>query len=240
MAAHPLAAVMANRCVLERTCLVDALATTLAAKLAQSDLPGRGAGAARDGGPEAPSLRCAQEGYLRETIANAIGRPRVLRAVVSDIVKSFNVDPCADGLLQPALFFKGFHAMTTYRVAHELWSAGGPANAAAALMLQSRAAELFGVDIHPAARIGNGVMLDHASGVVIGGTAILGSDLYVLHSVTLGATGKATRGAKRHPTIGDRCVIGAGSTILGDVTVGDATRPTRIDCDSRPKATHRS
>lgn len=224
MARSPLAYEMARRCVLDRTSLIDALATTLAGKLAQNDLPGRGAGGGREvpgDGPEAPLLRCTQERYLRDTVAEAIGRPRVLRAVLSDIVKSFTVDPCADGLLQPALFYKGFHALMTYRVAHTLWNAGGTANAAAALMLQSRAAELFGVDIHPAARIGNGVMLDHASGIVIGGTAVMGNDLYVLHSVTLGATGKPTGGAKRHPTVGDRVVIGAGSTILGNITVGD-------------------
>ncbi|KAL1518978.1 hypothetical protein AB1Y20_003247 [Prymnesium parvum] len=219
MARSPLTEEMARRCILDRTCLVDSLSTTLAAKLAPTDLPGaRG----RQGSqPVAPLLRCKHEGYLRDTIRAAISRRHVLRAVVSDIVKSFNVDPCADGLLQPALFFKGFHALTTYRVAHVIWNAGGPGNAAAALMLQSRAAEIFDVDIHPAAVIGNGVMFDHASGIVIGGTAVMGNDLYVLHGVTLGATGKPTGGSKRHPTIGDRVVIGAGSTILGDITVGD-------------------
>ena len=91
-------------------------------------------------------------------------------------------------------------------------------------MLQSRASELFAVDIHPAATIGPGVMLDHGTAIVIGATAVLGSDLYILHQVTLGATGKPMGGAKRHPTVGDRVVLGAGCTILGDVTVGsDAT-----------------
>ena len=106
-------------------------------------------------------------------------------------------------------------------MAHTLWCGGGAAQMGAALMLQSRASELFGVDIHPAATVGNGVMLDHATGVVVGSTAVLGSDLYCLHGVTLGATGKPTFGAKRHPTVGRACVLGAGATVLGDVAVGD-------------------
>jgi len=89
-----------------------------------------------------------------------------------------------------------------------------------ALMLQSRASELFAVDIHPSATIGPGVMLDHGTGVVIGGTAVLGADLYILHNVTLGATGKPMGGAKRHPTVGDGVILGAGCTVLGDITVG--------------------
>merc|ERR1712079_782525 len=92
----------------------------------------------------------------------------------------------------------------------------------AALHLQSRVSELFGVDIHPAATIGSGVMLDHASGVVIGATCVLGNDIYILHSVTLGSTGKpVSKGLKRHPTIGSHCTLGAGCTVLGNVSVGD-------------------
>jgi serine O-acetyltransferase len=104
-----------------------------------------------------------------------------------------------------------------------MWSEGGAANQGAALMLQSRISELFGVDIHPGAVIGNGVMLDHATGIVIGSTAIVGSDVYMLHGVTLGATGKPTGGKKRHPTIGSRVILGAGCTVLGDVTVADGS-----------------
>ena len=141
----------------------------------------------------------------------------VRRAVVSDLIKVLVVDPAAEGLLQPLLFFKGFHALATYRVAHTLWCGGGAAQMGAALMLQSRASELFGVDIHPAATVGNGVMLVHATGVVVGATAVLGSDLYCLHGVTLGATGKPT---KRPPADGP-CVLGAGAAVLGDVAVGD-------------------
>ena len=147
--------------------------------------------------------------------------PATQRAMVADLIKCFLIDPAADGLLQPLLFFKGFHALQVYRVAHALWHRGGEANQGAALLLQSRASEAFSVDIHPGATIGNGVMLDHATGVVIGSTAILGDDIYMLHQVTLGATGKPTFGAKRHPTVGSGVVLGAASTVLGDVTVGN-------------------
>lgn len=165
--------------------------------------------------------QAAHETALYETMARELGRPAVLRSVLSDLLKVMVVDPAASGLLQPALFFKGFHALVVHRVAHALWADGSAAATGAALLLQSRASELFGVDIHPAARIGNGVMLDHATGVVIGATAVVGDDVYMLHSVTLGATGKPTRGAKRHPTVGSRVVLGAGCTVLGDVAIGD-------------------
>eukprot|EP00316_Scyphosphaera_apsteinii_P002267 CAMPEP_0119315522 /NCGR_PEP_ID=MMETSP1333-20130426/36207_1 /TAXON_ID=418940 /ORGANISM="Scyphosphaera apsteinii, Strain RCC1455" /LENGTH=303 /DNA_ID=CAMNT_0007320915 /DNA_START=148 /DNA_END=1059 /DNA_ORIENTATION=+ len=155
--------------------------------------------------------------------------PSVERGLVSDLVKAVLVDPAADSFLQPMMFFKGYHALAAHRFAHELWKIGKSVSASgeltaesyAALLIQSRCSELFGVDIHPAATIGPGVMLDHATGIVIGSTAIIGSDIYCLHQVTLGATGKPTFGAKRHPTVGNRCVLGAGSTVLGDITVGD-------------------
>ena len=154
-------------------------------------------------------------------MASALRSRQGLRHVVCDLAKMVAVDPAVDGLLQPFLFFKGFHAISMYRVANTLWTSGDAIERSAALFLQSRASCLFGVDIHPGATIGSGVMLDHASGVVIGGTAVLGNDLYILHSVTLGATGKPTaKGSKRHPTIGSHCTLGAGCTVLGDVTVG--------------------
>jgi len=161
-----------------------------------------------------------QELALFHEMRAVLSKPAVLRALVADLAKAFLCDPAAESFLQLALYLKGFHAITVYRVAHDLWIRGGPVNQNAAFMLQSRASELFAVDIHPGATIGNGIMIDHATGVVIGSTAVLGSDIMMLHSVTLGATGKPTAGAKRHPTIGSRVVLGAGSIVLGDVTVG--------------------
>lgn len=216
---NPLTSALAARCVLKHNSLSASLASVVATKVKYTDLPG-----AFDDESSARSDLASHERALRTTFTDVMSRPDVLRAVTSDLVKAFIVDPAADGVLQPALYFKGFHALAVYRVAHSLWQAGSPANRGAALMLQSRASELFAVDIHPGACIGNGVMLDHATGVVIGSTAILGNDLYILHGVTLGATGKPTGGAKRHPTIGSHVVLGAGCTVLGDITVAnDAT-----------------
>lgn len=209
---------LAERCVIEHASLASALATMLSGKVHET-LPGSLA-YSTVGGSRAETATA--EEALRSTMAEVFERAEVRRAVVSDLIKVLVVDPAADGLLQPYLFFKGFHALSTYRVAHALWLEGTPASKGAALSLQSRAAELFAVDIHPAATIGNGVMLDHASGIVIGSTATIGSDVYMLHGVTLGATGRPVEpGAKRHPTIGSRCVLGAGSTVLGDIVVGD-------------------
>lgn len=208
---------LVQRCVLKHTSLPDALAVLLSGKVHET-LPGALAYSTA-GGSRAESATA--EEALRETMARRLSEPAVRRAIVSDLLKVIVVDPAADGLLQPYLFFKGFHALATHRVAHSLWLDGSAASQGAALLLQSRCAELFSVDIHPAATIGNGVMLDHASGIVIGSTAIVGSDVYMLHGVTLGATGKPTGGRKRHPTVGSRVVLGAGSAVLGDVRVGD-------------------
>ena len=118
-----------------------------------------------------------------------------------------------------------FGSSQAHRAAHALWTAaedGGDAGARQlALLLQGRASARFDVDIHPGARVGAGVFVDHASGVVVGETAHVGPGCVLLHGVTLGATGKPTFGAKRHPTVGRACVLGAGATVLGDVAVGD-------------------
>lgn len=129
-------------------------------------------------------------------------------------VKAF--DPAATDLLTPFLFFKGFHALQSYRLAHALWLAG---RKKLALFLQSRMATVFGVDIHPAARIGGGVTFDHATGIVIGETAVVGDDVLILHNVTLGTKGYE-RG-DRHPLIGNRVTLGAGAKVLGRIRVGD-------------------
>ena len=209
---------LATLCILKHASLPEAVATMLSNKL-HPPLPGSFVGASTVGGALAEAATA--EEALRSTMARVLSGAAVRRSVVSDLVKVLVVDPAAEGLLQPMLFFKGFHALATHRVAHSLWLDGSVASRGAALMLQSRASELFGVDIHPGATIGNGVMLDHASGVVIGATAIVGSDVYMLHGVTLGATGKPTFGAKRHPTIGSSVILGAGAVVLGDITVAD-------------------
>jgi len=125
-------------------------------------------------------------------------------------------DPAAGGLLRPFLFFKGYHAIQAHRLAHALWQSGRQDTA---LFLQSRASLVFGVDAHPAARLGRGLMMDHATGVVIGETAVIEDDVSILHGVTLGGTGNET--GDRHPKIGRGVMIGAGTKILGNIRVGE-------------------
>lgn len=208
---------LVQRVLLTHASLPEALAALLSGKL-HAELPGTLKYSQVDG---SRAESATAEEALRITMARVFQGAAVRRAVVSDLIKVLVVDPAADGLLQPFLFFKGFHALATHRVAHSLWCDGTPASRGAALMLQSRSAELFALDLHPAATIGNGVMLDHGTGIVIGSTAVIGSDVYMLHGVTLGATGKPTGGKKRHPTVGSCVVLGAGSTVLGDIRVGD-------------------
>ncbi|KAG6537587.1 hypothetical protein ZIOFF_002681 [Zingiber officinale] len=117
------------------------------------------------------------------------------------------------------LYYKGFLALQTHRVAHRLWAEG---RRGAALLLQSRSSEVFAVDIHPGARIGAGVLLDHATGVVIGETAVVGNGVSLLHAVTLGGTGK--EGGDQHPKISDGVLVGAGTQILGNVTVAEGAQ----------------
>lgn len=114
------------------------------------------------------------------------------------------------------LFYKGFHAIQVHRVAHVLWRVGRKFTA---LLLQSRCSELWDVDVHPAATIGAGLLIDHATGIVIGETAVIGNDCSFLHGVTLGGTGKEGRG-DRHPKIGDNVLVGCNATLLGNVRVG--------------------
>ncbi|SNQ46095.1 Serine acetyltransferase [Frankia canadensis] len=128
-------------------------------------------------------------------------------------------DPAARSALEVALCYPGVHALWAYRVTHRLWAGGLrlPARLGAEL-----ARVLTGVEIHPAARIGTGVFIDHATGVVIGETAEVGDDVTIYHGVTLGGT--SLEPTKRHPTIGDRVVIGAGAKVLGPFTVGADSR----------------
>lgn len=141
-------------------------------------------------------------------------------ALLADAAKDLNAvtsrDPAATGYLLPLLYFKGFHALQTHRIAHWLWLRE---RFASALFLQSRSSALYGVDIHPAARIGSGIMIDHATGVVVGETAVIEDDVSLLHSVTLGGTGKEH--GDRHPKIRRGVMIGAGSKVLGNIEVGE-------------------
>jgi serine O-acetyltransferase len=142
--------------------------------------------------------------------------PELLAIAEDDLKAVFERDPACKGYVQPFLFFKGFQALQTQRVAHWLWSQG---RETLAFYLQSRTSELFQVDIHPATRIGRGVFVDHGTGIVIGETAVIGDDVSMLQGVTLGGTG-AERG-DRHPKIGKGVLLGAGAKVLGNIEIGD-------------------
>jgi len=137
----------------------------------------------------------------------------------ADIAAVYDRDPACHRFLQPLLFFKGFQAVQAYRVAHWLWNTG---RRDLAYFFQMRVSEVFSIDIHPAAKVGKGIMIDHAHAIVIGETAVVGDNVSLLHSVTLGGTGKEDE--DRHPKIGDGVLIGAGAKVLGNITVGNCSR----------------
>lgn len=156
----------------------------------------------------------------REVCEEAIqADPTILNSVERDLQAVVERDPACRSPLQPFLYFKGFHALESYRVAHQLWKDGRDT---LAYLIQSRVSERFSVDIHPAARIGSGIMFDHATGVVVGETAVVGDDCSILHEVTLGGTG--VKGGDRHPKIGRGVLIGAGAKVLGNITIGDEAK----------------
>jgi serine O-acetyltransferase len=136
-----------------------------------------------------------------------------------DIQAYFDRDPACERFLEPVLYFKGFHAIQTHRLAHWLWKQG---RKDFALYLQSRSSSVFQTDINPAARIGKGVFLDHATGLVVGQTAVIEDDVSILHNVTLGGTGKAS--GDRHPKIRRGVLIGAGAKILGNIEIGHCSK----------------
>jgi serine O-acetyltransferase len=160
--------------------------------------------------PELPPI------LLRDLIDEALtGDVSIGATIRADLLAARTRDPAARGYAQPFLYYKGFHALQAYRVAHWLWCNGRIALAA---HLQNRISEAFGVDVHPAARIGSGVLIDHGTSVVIGETAVVEDYVSLLHEVTLGGTGKET--GDRHPKVRRGVLIGAGAKILGNIEVG--------------------
>lgn len=198
-ASEPALASFVHAAVLGHGRLEDALAFHLATKLGNADT-----GAMK----------------IRDTFAAAFAAdPEIGAAVRADLMAIRERDPASRGFVQPFLFFKGFGALQAYRIAHWLWTEG---RVWMALHFQSRISETFGADIHPAAKIGRGVFIDHATGVVIGETAVVEDDVSMLHGVTLGGTGKE-RG-DRHPKIRKGVMIGANASILGNIEVGEYSR----------------
>ena len=142
--------------------------------------------------------------------------PHIVEAARADLTACYDRDPACEAYSTPLLYYKGYHALQCYRVTHWLWGAGRDA---LALFLQNRISESMGVDIHPAARFGEGILLDHATGFVAGETAVVGDNVSILQGVTLGGTGKDT--GKRHPTIGNNVLLSAHVQVLGPIKIGD-------------------
>lgn len=142
--------------------------------------------------------------------------PSLVEAAEADLRAVFERDPACRGYLQPFLYFKGFLSIQVHRIANHLWRFNRDT---LAFYFQSRASELFQVDIHPNAKLGRGLFFDHGTGIVVGETAVIGDDVSMLHGVTLGGTG-AERG-DRHPKIGKGVLLGAGAKVLGNIEIGD-------------------
>ena len=184
-----------SECFLNSKSLDDALSVRLAHKLSRRSIPYENLKALFD------------EAFLDNA--------QIAERAQCDLSAIFDRDPACKQYIFPLLYFKGFHALTAYRIAHHFWEKD---RQALALYLQSLISEVFAVDIHPAARIGKGVLLDHATSVVIGETAVVEDDVSILHEVTLGGTGKEH--GDRHPKIRSGVLIGAGAKILGNIEIG--------------------
>ncbi|TFL18586.1 serine O-acetyltransferase [Jannaschia formosa] len=197
--AEPLLGGLIHSSILHHASLESALAHRFAQKLASPEMG---------------------EQLLREIADSAYaGDPDLGQAARADIVAVYERDPACHRFLQPLLFFKGFQAVQAYRIANWLWRQG---RQDLAYFVQMRVSEAFGADIHPGARIGRGIMIDHAHSIVIGETAVVGDNVSMLHSVTLGGTGKEHD--DRHPKIGNGVLIGAGAKVLGNIRVGHCSR----------------
>jgi serine O-acetyltransferase len=164
--------------------------------------------------------RALSADLLEQTFLEALEQdPSIGEAFRADIAAVLDRDPACTRLLEPVLYFKGFHAIQTHRLTHWLWNQG---RRDFALYLQSRSSEVFQTDINPQARIGRGIFLDHATGLVVGQTAVIEDNVSMLQNVTLGGTGKE-RG-DRHPKIRRGVLIGSGAKILGNIEVGECAR----------------
>ncbi len=145
--------------------------------------------------------------------------PDAVEMAVFDLTATLDRDPAAVNYFEIMLFLKGFQALQTYRLSHWLWNSG---RKPMAYLMQNRMSEVFAVDIHPAAKIGKGILLDHATSLVIGETAVVEDNVSILHEVTLGGTGKET--GDRHPKVRSSVLIGAGAKILGNVEIGEGAK----------------
>ena len=195
----PLLAAFIYSTILNQDSLEDTVIHRLAERLAHQDLG-------------ADLVRQTFKAMLQDN-------PEWSETVRVDIQAYYERDPACDRFLMPVLYFKGFHAIQTHRLAHWLWNSG---RKDFAFYLQSRSSSVFQTDIHPASKMGKGIFIDHATGLVVGETAVIEDDVSILHAVTLGGTGKA--GGDRHPKIRYGVLIGAGAKILGNIEVGHCSK----------------
>ncbi|QCK87946.1 serine O-acetyltransferase [Phreatobacter aquaticus] len=179
--------------------LEEAVAARVAARLDHADVP---------------------MAIIRQAFHDALeAEPEIGVSMRADIMAVVDRDPATERALDPLLYFKGFHAIQCHRLAHWLWMRG---RRDFALYLQSRSSVAFQTDIHPAARIGRGIFLDHATGLVVGATAVVDDDVSMLQDVTLGGTGKES--GDRHPKVGRGVMLGAGAKVLGNIQIGHHSR----------------
>ncbi|MEM6615619.1 MAG: serine O-acetyltransferase [Pseudomonadota bacterium] len=196
---EPGLASFAYRSVLSEDRLEDAVFARISARLSDSDVTSE---------------------LLRGTFRDALDdKPTIASDVRADLAAIMDRDPACHRALEPVLYFKGFHAVQAARLAHWLWNKG---RKDFAYWMQSRSSSVFGTDIHPAAKIGRGIMFDHATGIIVGETAVISDDVSMLHGVTLGGNGKET--GDRHPKVGRGVLIGAGAKILGNLEIGRCAR----------------
>ncbi|MEE8056548.1 MAG: serine O-acetyltransferase [Pseudomonadales bacterium] len=187
--------------ILNHSSLGSALGFHIASKLSTGTVPGM---------------------LIQQVFTEAIeDNPVIINSIYHDLEAYYRRDPACDQYSMPFLYFKGFHALQAYRIGHWLWQ---KERYDLALFLQNRISTIFDVDIHPAAKLGWGIMIDHATGVVIGETAVIGNDVSLLHSVTLGGCGSA-EGA-RHPKIAEGVLISAGAKLLGNISIGEGAKIT--------------
>ncbi len=199
MAAEPALGSFVFATILSHTKLEDAICHRLAQRLNHTDV---------------------DAGLIAQTFQQVLEeQPEIGQMMRADLAAVYDRDPACTRYIDPILYFKGFHALVTHRFAHALWRAG---RHDFAYYLQSQSSRMFGVDIHPNARFGKGIMLDHATGLVVGETAVVGDNCSFLHAVTLGGSGKET--GDRHPKIGNNVMIGAGAKVLGNINVGNCSR----------------
>ena len=199
MARDPALSTFLMTAILNHDTLEHAISHRVAERLSHPDLPGA---------------------LIRQAYDELIARDRLLgEAFRADLFAVADRDPACLRMMEPLLYFKGFHALQTHRLAHAMLKAG---RRDFAILLQSRSSAVFGVDINPAARIGKGLFLDHATGLVVGETCVIEDNVSILQGVTLGGTGKET--GDRHPKIRHGVLIGAGAKILGNIEVGHCAR----------------